>query len=300
MDLSKLVEDMTRLLEISVAKNVVLKFDLAEGLPLIEGDSAQVRQIVMSLVTNASEAIGKRSGIVSVTAGSRACDAKYLAGAYVDDGLPPGTYAFIEVTDTGCGMDAETLAQIFDPFYTTKFIGRGLGLATVLGMVRGHKGAIRVETTQGRGSTFRVLFPTIEHVARDESTKRTTLPETKSHGTVLLADDDETVRAVGKRILEKMGLTVVLAEDGREALRLFKESPKDIVCAILDLTMPHMGGEDALRKLRVLNPDLPVIISSGYDEEDVASRFTADELAGFVQKPYQAAEMTDIVRRAVG
>lgn len=159
LDLSQLIEEMTHLLRISISKTVMLNYNLYPELPAIEADASQMRQVIMNLITNASEAIGDKSGVITITTGVMECEAQYLAETFLDDGLKQGIYVYLEVTDTGCGMDEEAQSKIFDPFYTTKFTGRGLGLAAVLGIVRGHKGAIKVYSKRGEGTTFKILLP---------------------------------------------------------------------------------------------------------------------------------------------
>jgi CheY-like chemotaxis protein len=254
----------------------------------------------MNLVTNASEAIGERSGVISITTGAMECDPAYLERTFLDEELPEGLYVYMEVADTGSGMDEEVSARIFDPFFTTKFTGRGLGLAAVLGIVRGHLGAIKVYTEPGKGSTFKVLFPASVEVARPAPKQGPTAVPWQGEGTILLVDDDETVRAVGRRILEKLGFDVLIAVDGREAVQIFRQHRDDIRCVILDLTMPHMDGEETFRELHAAGPDIPVILSSGYNEQDVVHRFAGKGLAGFIQKPYQSASLVEKLRDVLG
>jgi PAS domain S-box-containing protein len=302
IELGAIVEEMVHLLQISVSRKVVLKLDVARPVPPVEADATQLRQVVMSLVTNASEAIGDRSGVVQISTGVLDCDQSYLKESYLDDNLPEGPYSYIEVSDTGTGMEDGTRARIFDPFFTTKFTGRGLGLAAVLGIIRGHRGAIKVYTEVGKGSSFKVLLP----VADPKLPKTDPLPslsspgKSTSHAHVLLVDDEPTVRSVGKAILEKLGYTVTCACDGREALAIFKESPDAFDCVLLDLTMPHMDGEQAFRELRRIRKDIPVLLSSGYNEQDLIGRFAGKGLAGFIQKPYRVETLARQVKDVLG
>ena len=286
IDLSEVVREMGHMLEVSVSKKAVLKYNVAANLPAIRADATQIRQVVMNLITNASEAIGDRSGIISISTGAMDCDRQYLDETYLADDLVEGCYVSLEVADTGCGMDGETLARIFDPFFTTKFTGRGLGLAAVLGIVRGHGGALKVYSEPGKGTTFKILLPACADTA-SAALAGTAVPRIwRGSGNVVLADDEETVRTVGRRMLEALGFTVIPACDGAEVLEVLRHRLDEIRCVMLDLTMPHMDGEEAFREIRRLKADIPVIMCSGYNEQDVTQRFVGKGLAAFVQKPY--------------
>jgi len=299
VDLPDVVEGMMHLLEVSISKSVVLHTDFSLQAPPVEADITQLRQIVMNLITNASEAIGDKSGVINLVTGATHCDRECLRATYLDEDLPEGMYTFLEVTDTGCGMDAETANRIFEPFFTTKFSGRGLGLAAVLGIMRGHKGAIRVKSEPGYGTSIRVLFPAADPA---EVKKREPSSETLAvggGGTVLLVDDDETVRLVGGRMLERLGYAVVTASDGREALEIYRQDPTRFACVMLDQTMPHMGGKECLHRLREITPDVQVILSSGYSEQELADRYAGEQLAGFIQKPYLPAALAKLLKSAL-
>ncbi len=301
LSLNSLIEEMAHLLEISISKKVAMKCHFAQDMPMVRGDASQLRQIVMNLITNASESIGDKSGVISVRTGVMHCDRAYLAGTYLTDELSDGTYAYFEVSDTGSGMTADTVAKIFDPFFTTKFTGRGLGLAAVLGIVRSHKGAIKVYSEPGRGTTFKVLLPAMEQpvpAPRTESPVGNQL----SHGSgaILLVDDEEVVRNVGRRMLERAGFEVITAEDGEEAIQVFRAHADEIRCIILDLTMPHMDGAQAFSELRRIRKDTPIILSSGYDEQEVMEGFAGKNVAGFIQKPYQAARLLSKIKEVLG
>ena len=208
----------------------------------------------MNLITNASDAIGEKSGVIVLRTGVMHADEKYLATTFVfAENLAAGYYVYLEVSDTGCGMDAATLEKIFDPFFTTKFTGRGLGLAAVLGIVRGHKGTIKIYSEPKRGTTFKVLFPG-SRLAERPPELGTTITGWRSSGTILVVDDEETVRAVARKLLEKIGYRVLLAADGRAGLDLFRQQTQEIDVVLLDLTMPHMNGEETYREMRLLRP----------------------------------------------
>jgi PAS domain S-box-containing protein len=292
-DCNDLLEEMLHILKVSISKKAVLRLNLTRPLPLVEADATQLRQIIMNLVINASEAIGDKSGIIAITTGCMDCDRSYLKDVWLDENLGDGLFVFIEIADTGCGMSKETMTKLFDPFFTTKFTGRGLGMAAVLGIVRGHKGAIKVYSEPGKGSTFKILLPASGRPA--EIFNRDTLNNHwRGTGTVLLVDDEETVRGIGVEMLKELGFNVVTANDGREAVELYK-TRNDFVFVLLDLTMPHMDGEQCFRELRALNPDVKVIISSGFSEHEVEQKFVGKGLAGFVQKPYKLSVLRDCI-----
>jgi CheY-like chemotaxis protein len=195
-------------------------------------------------------------------------------------------------------MHKDTLSKLFDPFFTTKFTGRGLGMAAVLGIVRGHKGAIKVYSEEGKGTTFKILLPASGKPA-ELSSHIVKIDEWKGSGTVLLVDDEEIVRGIGAEMLSELGFTAITANDGREAAAAFKANP-DIAFVILDLTMPHMDGEQCFRELRLLKPDVRVIMSSGYNEQEVSQKFVGKGLAGFIQKPYRLSILQEVIRKITG
>jgi two-component system, cell cycle sensor histidine kinase and response regulator CckA len=301
VDLNELVREMAGLLEVSVSKKCAITCQLAPDLPHIMADAGQVRQVALNLILNASEAIGDHVGTVAVTTGTMQCDRAFLADTYLDEHLPEGLYVYLQVADTGCGMDEDTLARIFDPFFTTKFTGRGLGLASVLGIVRGHGGAIRLRSKVGEGTVFMVLFPTSSEQAADSTSHP---PQDavawRGSGTVLVADDDDAVRALARRILQKAGFNVLTATDGREAVELFRSHADELKLVILDWQMPDMDGQDAFREIRRIRADARVILSSGYDEQDTMKRFAGEGLSGYAQKPYRQREFVAVVRQVLG
>ncbi|NIA19947.1 MAG: transporter substrate-binding domain-containing protein [Xanthomonadaceae bacterium] len=299
IDLNELVADMGHLLQVSIAKQVVLQYHLAKNLPAVSADVSQLRQVIMNLITNAAEAIGKQSGVVNLTTGAMDASRGYLRESFLDENQPEGLYVYLEVSDTGCGMDNETISHIFDPFFTTKFTGRGLGMAAVLGIVRGHHGAVKVYSEPGKGTTFKVLFPAVSRDAVTLNHRQQGEENWRGSGTILLVDDEETLRALGKEMLENLGFTVLLAEDGEQALEVYRRHMTEIKCVILDLTMPHMGGEQAFRELRQLNKDIKVIIASGYSESDIKEKFLGKGLAGVLQKPYLLTDLQNILRSII-
>jgi PAS domain S-box-containing protein len=304
INLSRLVEEMGHLLHTVISKRAHIKFNLAEDLPPVEADATQLRQVVMNLITNASDALGDRNGVITVTTGTVDVDDSYLTGSYLDGPMADGCYAFFEVSDTGCGMDRETRKKIFDPFFTTKHTGRGLGLAAALGIVRSHKGGLRVYSEPGSGTTFKVLFPIIGGLGRGNRTGPDAAAADEradglDAGTVLVADDEEAVRDVARMMLEGAGYTVLTAADGVEAVELFRNRPESVDAVILDMTMPRMGGEEAFRELRRIDPKVRVVLSSGYNEQETINHFLGKGLAGFIQKPYRTKALTEKVRQAI-
>ncbi len=288
LDLNQLVLDTTQLLTLSISKTALLRQNLAAHLPAVEGDPAQLRQIIMNLVINASEAIGDRSGVIAITSGVVRVDEDYLQTLRHQGDIKTGDHVFLEVSDSGSGMDAQTLGRVFEPFFTTKFTGRGLGLAAVLGIVRGHHGALKVYSEPERGTTFKLLLPVCAGNPDTTKPDQTPVVFPKVQGTVMVVDDEETVRTVAAHILEDMGYTVELAENGRVAVEKFKADPARYRLVLLDLTMPYLNGEETFRQLRYLRPGIAVILMSGYSEQEAVSGFTGKGLAGFVQKPFNA------------
>jgi two-component system cell cycle sensor histidine kinase/response regulator CckA len=300
IDLNEVVEEMSELLKTSLSKKVVLKYELAANLPVIEVDAAQLPQIVMNLIVNASEAIGENRGVIGVSTGVMECDSDFRQRSFFPgEEFAEGDYVYFEVSDTGCGIDEETKGKIFDPFFTTKFTGRGLGLATVLGIVRAHKGAIELYSEPDKGTTIKVLFPAIQQPAEPLARQTSAPRDWRGNGTILLVDDEEPVLDVGGMMLENAGFKVRTATDGREALEVFHQYQGDIVCVVLDLMMPNMDGEETLRELRRIQEDVKVVLSSGYHEQDVTKRLAETDFAGFLKKPYTSDTLIGQLRQVL-
>ncbi len=296
-DLNQLVREMGHLLEVSISKGVELRYDFAPQLPPVEADATQIRQLVMNLITNASEAIGKDQGTVVLRTGvARAARGQVDATAAE---LTPGEYVFLRVSDDGCGMDERTRRQIFDPFFTTKFEGRGLGLAAVLGIVRGHGGAIRVESAPGKGTTFEVLLPCSDQPASAPPLESRFDELWRGRGSVLIVDDEPAVREIAQRVLESAGFRVVTAQDGLSGVATFRQMAPEVSVVLLDLTMPRLGGVDTLRELRAIRADVPVVLTSGYEQLDVVNRFQGLERATFLQKPFQPRQLLAAARAVI-
>ena len=296
LDLNALIVEMTDLLKVSTPKTVRVNFQLAPGLPLLEGDPVQIRQVVLNLLTNAAEAIGdQRAGNVVIRTDSCTLDAGSIASLYPGQDLVPDEYVRLEVSDNGCGMSAETISKIFDPFFTTKFAGRGLGLAALRGIVRGHHGGIRIFSRAGEGTVFTLIFPARGRPAvnADQPIPGDPTPVGMESTTVLLVDDEEGLRSLMAIALEESGCTVFQASDGEEGMAQFRRHGHDLDVVILDLTMPRMSGDEVFRRIRATHPQMPIILSSGYTEEDISRQFSGLGLSGFIEKPFTPSELIE-------
>jgi CheY-like chemotaxis protein len=286
-DLSVLVRDMLKLLHTSIPISVDLQLALKNDLPWFEGDASQIRQIVMNLVINGAESIGLEGGTLRVSTGTERGEKRAEGHT--------GIEVYIEVRDSGSGMTEATKARIFDPFFTTKSTGRGLGLAAVSGIVRGHGGRMQVESAVGKGSTFRICFPGVERpVQRKEPPA--VLRDEHTSGTVLVVDDEPILRTLAQAILERSGYRVLLAEDGREAVEVFRLNAATITAILLDMTMPVMSGPEAFHLIRAIRADVPIVVSTGYGEGAMRGLFDAGSATGFLQKPYTAALLCERIR----
>jgi two-component system, cell cycle sensor histidine kinase and response regulator CckA len=289
IDLNTMVSENLHLLQVSIPKQVRLKTHFEYALPAIEADRGQIQQVTMNLIINAGEAIGENHGTISVTTRTAILD-NSTSEWYRQNGeqLEPGRYVIMEVEDTGCGMSKETIEKIFDPFFTTKFTGRGLGLAAVLGIVRGHKGALKVESIVGKGTRFSLAFPASKAAGITGQANVAPLNAQPVSGTVLLIDDEEFVREAVTDILVLNGLKVYSAISGEEGIALYQQLQNDIHLVLLDLSMPGMSGDETFHRLREVNPSVRVILSSGYSESEATAGLTGKGLAGFIHKPYHA------------
>jgi PAS domain S-box-containing protein len=292
IDISRVARDMSGLLRTSVPKGIALRQSLAGNLPPVEADPGQIQQIVMNLVMNAAESIPDgRAGEVTIRTGVKDVSEGEVIDHVSRSPLRPGRYAFIEVVDNGVGIDEEVASKMFDPFVTTKFIGRGLGLPAVAGIVKAHNGGIQVSSVKGEGSRFTVYLPT----AHGEATAHPA-----AGAVVLVVDDEAVVREVAQAALEHSGYTVITASDGVEALRIMDHMGSGIGLVLLDLTMPVMGGEETERRLRETHPEVKVILMTGYSEVEARRRFSGARLAGFIQKPFTARRLIEKVEAVLG
>ena len=294
--LGEAIAQMAPLLEISVSKKSVIKYELERDLPRVEADLSQLRQLLMGLVTNASEAMGDQAGLITLSTSRVYCQRAFLDQTQHEGELPEGTYVCLTVSDTGQGMSEEILPKIYEPFFTTRFSGRGLGLAAALGIVRAHRGAIDIASQPGRGTVVKVLLPPCGGAASAPAPPPTSLCAWRTSGTVLVADDEDFVRLSAVRILKRAGLDAVTANDGLEAVDKVRTMQSGLRLVLLDASMPKMGGVEALREIRRICPDLPVVLSSGYSEQEVTEDLGSGQIAGFVQKPFGIDDLLAVVR----
>lgn len=306
LNLNDLVRESADMLRMAATHNVSVDLSLSAVLPPVMADEAQLRQVVMNLVTNAAEAIVEPPGFVRIATGSQFCDQAALAASLLPDIPQPGRFVFLEVRDNGCGMNEETVARIFDPFYTTKFTGRGLGMSAVMGIVRTHDGAIFLESRPGSGSTFRVLFP-VSSAAQPAAAEEPVpplpsadLPEPRLSGLALVVDDERPVLKICARMVSLCGFTVITASDGIDAVSKFRDNAADIAVVLMDLTMPNMDGITAMSEIYSIRPDARVIIASGYNKEDLGRQLTGQAPAGFIRKPYGMGVLEAELTRVMG
>lgn len=295
--LNKLIEENLHLFRIAVPKHVKLKSNLNADLPAIEADMGQMQQVIMNLILNGAEAVGEAAGTVTVETNTQTIgvgeDQNWLNSS---EPLEPGLYVSLVIHDDGKGMDSQTLTRIFEPFFTTKATGRGLGLAAVLGIIRGHQGRINVNSVVGKGSTFKLLFPasteTVDDVEKNHTVPASTVPD----GTVLVIDDEESVREAVADILAMQEITVIGAANGNDGVALYNEHKHEIELVLLDLSMPGMNGYHTLVALQKIDPTVRVILSSGYDEAEAMRQLKNEQPTGFLHKPYNLNQLLKIVK----
>ncbi len=289
-DLNDVVREIRLLLRSSTSRKIDLLLRLEADLPLVHADATQVRQVLMNLVTNASDAIADQPGLIEISTGVMEATRDYLDETYLAPALAEGTYAYFEVQDNGPGMDEATVQRVFEPFFTTKFTGRGLGMSSAVGLIRAGLGAVHLVSKPGKGTTFRVLLPLANAPAAAESKSPVRSDGILGPGIVLVAEDEATVRRVVTRSLENFGLTPLLAVDGHEAVERFIEHQERIDCVLLDLTMPRMSGQEALAAIRELRPGIPVVLMSGFTSDDIGMDLQ-ESGALFLQKPFEVDEL---------
>ena len=301
IDLNDLIVEMAALLKASIAKPVVLQFDLAAHLPPIEGDATQIRQIVMNLIMNAAEAIGESQGSIRIKTQPQQFHEERTAGttAVVVDEPLSGDYIVLDVIDTGSGMDAATIARIFEPFFTTKFTGRGLGLAAVMGIIRGHHGRLQVTSEVGKGTVFSIFLPSMEGHAERKLAPIAHRAVASKRATVLVVDDDAVARSITTDILQHHGFTVIAVNDGQEAVDTYTARCADIDCVLLDLLMPRMNGIEALQRIHQINARARVVLMSGYSEQEATKHIAHTQLAGFLEKPFTMTTLLETIRQVL-
>jgi len=298
---NELIQDVSELLGTVIGKQISLEQSLMVGLPDVYGDKNQLTQLVMNLMTNASEAMDNKPGKILLRTGIRHLSAQDFSGMYMATDIKAGYFVFVEVKDSGCGMDKQTQLRIFDPFFTTKETGSGLGLAALLGIVRSHGGTLALTSAPGEGSCFTIFFPALSSVRSTTEAQDTVSSESPTlSGTVLVVDDEETVREVAIGLLEREGLRVITAKDGAEAVHIFRQYADEIALVLMDLTMPRMDGEQAFHAIRAIRADVVVVLSSGFSESEAVDRLYHCGLAGFIRKPYtRNVLLTEISRFGV-
>jgi two-component system cell cycle sensor histidine kinase/response regulator CckA len=296
IDLRSMVEEMSHVLSVSVSDEVTFLYDGLGDLPYIRGDSNQVRQVVMNLITNAAESFNGRKGTVTLRLSQRQVDDPLtIEGSVL---LAPGPYVVLEVIDTGSGMDAATRKRMFEPFFTTKPRGRGLGMAAVLGIIHGHGGGLQVESSLGTGTTMRALFP-IFIGPPPEFTPAAALPALQPTGMVLVVDDEDSIRRTTRDMLIHLGFQTLEASSGAEAIALFQTAQSRICAVVLDLTMPGLDGHQTLRLLKEQAPGVQVILASGYSREEVARTLGNADIAAFLQKPFDIETLTNALHQVL-
>ncbi len=306
VNLSMQLQVNIELIRAVIPQTTNLNLHLTHDIPSVPADASQFQQTIMNLITNAVDSIGEEAGVITISTGTEVYEEKDLQKSRIDEKPSPGEFVYLEVGDTGCGMDAETLHRLFEPFFTTKFSARGLGMSAVLGIIRGHKGAIFVDSRVNKGTTVRILFP-VSETALPESeqpeSREAIQPVRTRHaslgGTILIVDDQDEVIRLSREMAIRSGYSVMTAADGREAVKVFQEYADEIACVILALTMPRMDGSATFKALKQIRPDVKVILSSGYSEKEVAERFSGTGLAGFIQKPYGYRQLIKELERVL-
>lgn len=306
LDLNTLVNENATMLRTAVPRSISIDLLTGTELPAINADVAQLQQVVMNLITNAAEAIEEQPGFITLSTGVQFCDQALLAESRLADKPRPGRFVYLEVIDNGIGMDEETQSRIFDPFFTTKFTGRGLGMSAVLGIIKGHGGAMFVDSSPGKGTAIKVAFPAIESTTNATEQKRVTAgAETTSSaatpmsGLVLVVDDEKAVLRICVTMVKLCGFRTISATDGADAVSIFRERSDEIDLVLMDLTMPNMDGVAAMHELRRLKPNIKIILSSGFNEQELDERISEQSPSGFIRKPYSMQNLEAELRRVM-
>jgi len=291
LNINSTVRSMAKLIRASVGGNVEMLVKLDSDVPSIEGDPSQIQQVILNFIVNAAEAIGSDAGTVKLTTKTVRAKRHLLDELYNGTNIPEGNYVVIEVKDSGCGMERELLDRIFDPFFTTKEAGTGLGLSAVLGIVRAHRGAVQVVSKPGHGTTFRILLPATDRPPETRIVRTFETEDWKGEGTVLVVDDDPSIRSVLSSLVRKFNFEVITADDGRQGVNAFRKHHGKLAVVMLDMTMPQLGGVDAMLEMRKIDSAVPVILISGYSEEEAGRLVSREQPDAFVQKPFRAKEL---------
>ena len=306
LNLNELVTENVDILRTAATSAVVMEMDFFPELPPIMADEAHLQQVVMNLIINAAESIENQQGFVRITTGIQSCDQACLTASLLDEKPEPGRYVFLEVRDNGCGMSEETLKRLFDPFFTTKFTGRGLGMSAVMGIMRTHNGALFVESEPGKGTLFRVLFPISESAPSGTPQEPVpsppeilTGPDKPLFGVALVVDDERPVLRICTKMVQLCGFKVITACDGVDAVAKFREHADEITVVLMDLTMPNMDGVTAMSEIYLIRPDVKIILSSGFNKEELTERIARQAPAGFIRKPYNMSAPEAELRRVV-
>ena len=303
LNVTELVEENASMLEAAIPKSITLEKHLDHNLPAIMADTGQLQQVVMNLITNASEAIGEQDGKIRLSTGAREFDQTTLNSSRLEEKLTPGRYVWLKVCDSGCGMDEGTQQKLFDPFFTTKFTGRGLGMSAVLGIIRAHKGAFLVDSKPGVGTTIQVLLPISTHSKTERADSPASAgeprPIDRHRWIILVIDDEEMIRGVCVGMLEELGFEVLSAASGEEALSLFRKQGDRIDLVLLDQVMPGMDGVAVFKELRRIRPEIKILLASGFSEQEAAERFKDLGLNGFIPKPFDLKQLAEELQQAL-
>jgi signal transduction histidine kinase len=306
LNLNELVMENAEMLHTAVSSAVKMELHLSAELPFILADEAHIQQVVMNLIINAAESIEEPPGFVALATGIQDCDQTFLNASLLEDKPEPGRFVFLEISDNGCGMSAETLKRLFDPFFTTKFTGRGLGMSAVMGIMKMHCGALFVESQPGKGTTFRALFPVLEsaptaphQIPVAPQSETVTFTENELSGVALVVDDEKSVLRICTKMVKLCGLTVITACDGVDAVDKFRKHADEIDIVLMDLTMPNMDGIAAMGEIYDIRPTARVILSSGFNNDELSERITSQPPSGFIRKPYNMNELEIEIRRVL-
>jgi CheY-like chemotaxis protein/two-component sensor histidine kinase len=305
ININKIIEQTIHLLKPTLSPKVKFRQDLATIIPEIFGSANQLRKLLINLITNANEAIGEAEGVITISTGVARCgltSIQYPNTQYFHEKFNEGLYVYLEIIDTGGGMEEKAKQKIFDPFFTTKPHRLGLGLTAVRDVVRLHQGLIKIDSRSQMGTTIKILLPSSEKIQENLAPLQSSanIPQWTGGGTFLLVDDEKEVRKVASRMLKKMGFQVLLAADGMQAIQLFIENQARIKCVLLDLTMPIMSGEDTLKRLREVNPQVRIILSSGFFQGSTTLCFKEAGMSDFIHKPYKYRELEEKIREILG